>query len=226
MSASYADVDGEVTDWPLTADAVRDTLIDAMYDRVGRMLTLRALTAAEAGDWVPLARMVYSGSGPFVISNNASDFTYYATSCADRFVDGPDTDAAEYLAWLARSPFATSPAGSVYLSSAACHAWPLPPGATPTGRCPQRGRLPGAHPGSDGRPDHAGGPRAADLRPLSLDRRHVPGRDPRRSARDVRARVGLPRRPRDRPPDPRDATVATAHVVPRRHRRPVPRIPG
>ena len=131
VSASYADVDGAVTDWPLTAEAARDTLIDAMYDRVGRMLTLRALTAAEAGDWVPLARMVYSGSGPYFTSSIASDFTYYATSCADRFVDGPDTDAGQYLAWLARSPFATSPAGSVYLSSAACHAWPLPPGTTP-----------------------------------------------------------------------------------------------
>ncbi len=142
VSASYADVDGEVTDWPLTAEAARDTLIDAMYDRVGRMLTLRALTAAEAGDWVPLARMVYSGFGPYVMSRNASDFAYYATSCADRFVGAPDTDTAQYLAWLARSPFASSPAGSVYLSSAACHAWPLPPGTTPPVAVPSTADFP------------------------------------------------------------------------------------
>lgn len=130
VSASYADTDGDVTDWPITADIARESLIDAMYDSVGRMLAMRALSAAESGDWVPLARLVYSGSG-YGPSTTVSDFAYYAASCADRFVDGVDTDAAQYLAWLKRSPFATSPAGSVYLSSAACHSWPLPPSRTP-----------------------------------------------------------------------------------------------
>jgi hypothetical protein len=78
---------------------------------------------------VPLARLVYSGSN-VLIPNAVSDFGYNATSCADRYVEGADTDATQYLAWLKRSPFATSPAGSVYLSSAACHSWPLPPSRT------------------------------------------------------------------------------------------------
>ena len=130
VSASYADTDGDVTGWPITADIARESLIDAMYDSVGRMLAMRALSAAESGDWVPLARLVYSGSG-YGPSRTVSDFAYYAASCADRFVDGADTDAEEFLAWLKRSPFATSPAGSVYLSSAACHSWPLPPSRTP-----------------------------------------------------------------------------------------------
>lgn len=130
VSASYADTDGNVTGWPLTADLARETLIDAMYDSRGRMLAMRALSAAEAGDWVPLARLVYSGAG-YGSSTTVSDFAYYATSCADRVVAGADTDASRYLAWLKRSPFATSPAGSVYLSSAACHSWPIPPSRTP-----------------------------------------------------------------------------------------------
>ena len=38
ISARYAGTDGVVTDWPLTADAVRETLLNAMYDVAGRML--------------------------------------------------------------------------------------------------------------------------------------------------------------------------------------------
>jgi pimeloyl-ACP methyl ester carboxylesterase len=129
VSPTYADAEGNVTGRPLTAEIARDTLISAMYDSTGRMLAMRALSAAEAGDWVPLARLVYSGSN-VLIPNAVSDFGYNATSCADRYVEGADTDATQYLAWLKRSPFATSPAGSVYLSSAACHSWPLPPSRT------------------------------------------------------------------------------------------------
>jgi pimeloyl-ACP methyl ester carboxylesterase len=141
VTASYAGADGDVTAWPLTAEIVRDTLIDAMYDVSGRMLAMRALSAAEAGDWVPLARLVYSGTGPGP-STTVSDFAYYATSCADRLIDGPDTDAATYLSWLKRSPFATSPAGSVYLSSAACHSWPLAPATSPPAAVPAAADFP------------------------------------------------------------------------------------
>ena len=65
-----------------------------------------------------------------------------ATSCADRLIDGPDTDAATYLSWLKRSPFATSPAGSVYLSSAACHSWPLAPATSPPAAVPATADFP------------------------------------------------------------------------------------
>jgi pimeloyl-ACP methyl ester carboxylesterase len=141
VSASYAAADGKVTGWPLTAEIVRDTLIDAMYDVSGRMLAMRALSAAEAGDWVPLARLVYSRGEPGP-STTVSDFAYYATSCADRVITGPDTDAAGYLTWLQRSSFASSPAGSVYLSSAACHSWPLPPATTPPTAVPSAAAFP------------------------------------------------------------------------------------
>ena len=125
-SASYADTDGHVTGWQVTSDLARESLIDAMYDRVGRMLAMRSLSAADGGDWVPLARLIYSGSVSMVRST-VSDFAYYATSCADRVIEGADSDAAAYLAALRRSPLAKAPAGGVYLSSAACHAWPLKP---------------------------------------------------------------------------------------------------
>jgi pimeloyl-ACP methyl ester carboxylesterase len=131
VSASYADTEGVVTDWPLTADAVRETLLNAMYDVGGRMLTLRALTAAEAGDWVPMARLVYSGMTDFVAYEAISDFTYYAASCADRHTAGSETDASQFMKDARSSSFATSRTGSVYLSSAACHAWPLPAAADP-----------------------------------------------------------------------------------------------
>ena len=39
--------------------------------------------------------------------DDVSDFAYYATSCADRVVDGADTDAAAYLTSLRRSPLAS-----------------------------------------------------------------------------------------------------------------------
>lgn len=131
VSASYADIDGVVTDWPLTTDMVREALIQAMYDGVGRMLALRALTAAEAGDWVPMARLAYGGLASLDHLEAVSDFAYYATACADRYVDGPETDASQFLAAAESSLFATTRAGSVYLSSAACHAWPLPASSDP-----------------------------------------------------------------------------------------------
>jgi pimeloyl-ACP methyl ester carboxylesterase len=141
VSASYADVDGVVTGWPLTEDLVRETLIDAMYDVSARMLALRALSAAEAGDWVPMARLVYSGIS-VTQSEAVSDFAYYATSCADRHSAGSESDAAHYLAELKTSALRTSRAGSVYLSSAACHAWPLPAPTRPPVTVPSRADFP------------------------------------------------------------------------------------
>jgi pimeloyl-ACP methyl ester carboxylesterase len=141
VSARYADTDGSMTDWPLNTDLVRETLLSAMYDVSTRMLVLRGLTAAEAGDWVPLARLVYSGS---VYGNAAavSDFAYYATSCADRHRVGPELDAAQFMAKARSSPFATTRTGSVYLSSAACYAWPLSAGTRPPVAVPSAADFP------------------------------------------------------------------------------------
>jgi pimeloyl-ACP methyl ester carboxylesterase len=142
VSASYAGTDGVVTDWPLTTDAVRETLLSAMYDVAGRMLVLRAFTAAEAGDWVPMARLVYSGMTELGDYEAISDFAYYATACADRHSAGPETDAKQFMTDIRSSPFATSRTGSVYLSSAACHAWPLPAATEPPVTVPEAAAFP------------------------------------------------------------------------------------
>lgn len=142
ISARYAGTDGVVTDWPLTADAVRETLLNAMYDVAGRMLALRALSAAEGGDWVPMARLVYSGMTDFVAYEAISDFTYYAASCADRHSAGSETDASQFMKDTKSSSFATSRTGSVYLSSAACHAWPLPAAVDPPSSIPATAGFP------------------------------------------------------------------------------------
>jgi len=142
VSASYADTDGIVSDWPLTSEMVRETLIDAMYDVVGRMLAVRALTAAEGGDWVPMARLVYSGLTDMEHLEAVSDFAYYATSCADRHVVGSETDATRFMQAARASRFARARAGSVYLSSAACHAWPLPAAGLPPVAVPSTASYP------------------------------------------------------------------------------------
>jgi pimeloyl-ACP methyl ester carboxylesterase len=129
VSASYAGTDGVVTDWPLFTPLVREVLINAMYDVTARMLALRALSAAEGGDWVPMARLVYAG---FDLSPGAvSDFAYYATGCADRHATGPEPDTRAFLQALKGSRLPETRTGSVYLSSAACHAWPLPAATSP-----------------------------------------------------------------------------------------------
>ena len=156
------------------------------------------------------------GSGP---STTVSDFAYYATACADRVVMGADTDAAAYLAWLQQSPFATSPAGSVYLSSAACHSWPLPPATSPPTAVPAVADFPVVMPAASSGPITP--PSHAEHLRIPIGRRYVPHRDQRRTARHVRTRRGVPRRRRGRPPCPRDPAIDHAVDVPRRDRRTV-----
>lgn len=131
-TAAYADGDGRMASWSFDLDAAIDVLTDALYDQTGRMLALRALTAADAGDWVPLARMVYAGGPDGGALNEAvSDFAYYAAWCADRVAERPELDARTFLERARRSGIGRDPVGNVYLSAAACHAWPVPAGPAP-----------------------------------------------------------------------------------------------
>ncbi len=139
-TARYAGPDGVVTEWPLFAPIVRETLINAMYDVTARMLALRALSAAEAGDWVPLARLAYGA--PNVFPEAVSDFAYYATGCADRHARGPEPDAKAFLEAGTGTDLAKSRTGSVYLSSAACHAWPVPAAGGPPASVPATATFP------------------------------------------------------------------------------------
>lgn len=130
-AAEYADAEGDVGPWPLTAANVLDTLTDALYEPTRRMLALRALAAADRDDWVPMARLAYAGGERFLRPEAASDFAYYATWCADRVVGEPELDAAGYLRAARSASLRNARVGSVYLSGAACHAWPLPAGDAP-----------------------------------------------------------------------------------------------
>ena len=124
--ARYADGTGSMTTWEVDLGQAIAVLGDALYDEVGRMQVLRALAATERDDWVPLARLVHVGSWFGYAADSTSDFAYHATWCADRVVDADDAGGAgPYLAAARESALAQARLGSVFLSGAACHAWPL-----------------------------------------------------------------------------------------------------
>ena len=126
--------------------------------------------------------------------------------------------------WLQQSPFATSPAGSVYLSSAACHSWPLLPATSPPTAVPAVADFPVVISGRVERPitppSHAERIFAryrsvADTYLIETsDGPHVTFGRARRA-----------RRRRGRPPYPRDPAIDHAVDVPRRDRRTVPAFP-
>ncbi len=140
-TARYADLDGELTDFPLFEQSTLRSIADALYDETGRMLVLRSVAAAARDDWVPLARLVHSGVQHAEASEAVSDFAYYATWCADRVVELPELDTESYLA-AARTALHDRRLGEVYLSGAACHAWPLPPGPPPAASLPVSATFP------------------------------------------------------------------------------------
>ena len=140
--ARYADTEGDLRDWPVTRSAVIDTMLDGLYGETSRMLGLRAIAAADRGDWVPMARLVDGGSGELEPLSTASDFTYFATMCADRVAATPDVGLEAYLAAAHRAELTTRPMSDVYLSGAPCHAWPLPPGPAPASELPPGSAFP------------------------------------------------------------------------------------
>ncbi len=131
VEARYADPSGQVVAWEVDEASAISVLGDALYDELGRAFVLQAIAAADQDDWIPLARLIHAGTwGIAYYDTSASDFAYHATWCADRVVDpagAADPDA--YLRAARGSGLAEARLGSVYLSGAACHAWPL--GAPP-----------------------------------------------------------------------------------------------
>ncbi|HET7169515.1 MAG TPA: alpha/beta fold hydrolase [Candidatus Limnocylindrales bacterium] len=134
--ARYADSAGDPTNWPVIRSAVVDSVLNGLYGETGRMLALRAIAAADRGDWVPMARLVHAGLGTLEPSATSSDFAYYATWCADRVVVPPDGGLGAYLRSADDAGLTTPPMADVYLSGAACHAWPIPPGPLPASTLP------------------------------------------------------------------------------------------
>jgi len=144
VAVRYADVSGSMTTWEVGEIDAIDVLGDGLYDEGGRALVLRAMAAADRNDWVPLARLVHSGfvRGSFR-DRTASEFVYHATLCADRVVDDDDAaNAQSYLESARDSSLASARMGSVFLSGAACHAWPLAPAQTPSVSLPTSATFP------------------------------------------------------------------------------------
>lgn len=140
--ARYADTEGNLRDWPVTRSAVIDSVLDGLYGETTRMLGLRAIAAADRNDWVPMARLVDGGFGALEPLATSSEFTYFATMCADRVVATPDLGLGAYLAAADRAGLTTRPMSDVYLSGAPCHAWPLPPGPAPASELPAGSAFP------------------------------------------------------------------------------------
>jgi hypothetical protein len=133
-----------MTSWDVTASDAVGVVGDGLYDEVGRMQVLRAMAAVERDDWVPLARIVHTGiTGGYDLDRSSSDFVYHATLCADRVVGPEDAaDAQSYLDSARATGLATARMGSVFLSGAACHAWPLAPAAPPSASLPASATFP------------------------------------------------------------------------------------
>ena len=143
VTARYADSSGDMATWEIRQNDVLTAISNGMYDEYGRSEILRALAAADADDWVPMARLVTSGEQFLPYEDSVSDFTYYATSCADRVVEPDDaTDIRSYLEAARDSTMSTARLGSVFLSGAACHAWPLAPGSPPSASLPASATFP------------------------------------------------------------------------------------
>jgi hypothetical protein len=144
VAARYADKSGYLATWEVGEGDAIDVLGDGLYDEGGRAQLLRAVAAADRNDWVPLARLAYSGfvRGAFG-DRSASEFVYHATWCADRVVDGDDAGNAEsYLESARDSAMASAHMGSVFLSGAACHAWPLAAAPAPSVSLPTSATFP------------------------------------------------------------------------------------
>ena len=143
VTARYADSSGSMATWEVRESDALATFSSGMYDEYGRSQILRALAAADNDDWVPLARLVTSGAQFLPYEDSVSDFTYYATSCADRVVatDEP-VDIGSYLEAARHSAVSSARLGSVFLSGAACHAWPLAPASPPSPSLPASATFP------------------------------------------------------------------------------------
>jgi pimeloyl-ACP methyl ester carboxylesterase len=142
VTAEFADEQGRVQTYPINRVWTIQAVADAMYTEWGRSLALRALAAADRGDWVPLGRMIH---GPVGVSEVvvSSEFAYHATWCADRADLDARPDPAGYLSWARETVPATSRlAGDVVLSGAACAAWPATPATTVPATLPLPAEIP------------------------------------------------------------------------------------
>jgi pimeloyl-ACP methyl ester carboxylesterase len=142
-TARYADSSGSMADFEVSRSDAIGAFTSGLYEEFGRSQLLYALAAADRDDWVPLSRLVSVGVDFLPYEDSLSDFTYYAASCADRVVGADDAaDMGSYLAKARDSSLGSARLGSVFLSGAPCHAWPLAPAAPPPASLPASATFP------------------------------------------------------------------------------------
>ncbi len=215
VQVSYADPDGTVRPHAVDAAAIDSAISQLLYEPTGRSLVLRAVAAAERGDEVPLARLsdlLGSGEGP-----GASEFAYYAITCADYRVS-PTADPHDFQAvedYARRNGISTLRTAGVFTSQYPCLSWPYQPATGRPSGSDHLDAVPGLRPRRGRRPDHAGRGGPGDRRSAH---RWLPGHVERRAARHLRSRRFVrgragPRLPARRPStgDPVDLVRRGCH---------------
>ena len=129
IETSFADISGHVESVTLDLGSVTSAIDDALYDPLGRSLFLHALASDAVGDDIPLGRLV-APAGHYTDETPSSQFTYYATLCAD-FAGDTSTDAAGYIRDGKAAGALAGTLRSAYYSGLPCVDWA---GRTPGGR--------------------------------------------------------------------------------------------
>jgi pimeloyl-ACP methyl ester carboxylesterase len=141
LTLAFPKADGSTQQRTLAAGQVQIAVIDELYSTGDRALLLRALAAADRGDLVPLARIVYSSllldPETLVVHGDPtySDAMYYAVECQDYAYNadaGSEADrTAAFLAEGRLNGAQTSRFGAVYYGDMPCLYWPNTPTADP-----------------------------------------------------------------------------------------------
>ena len=121
IETSFADITGHVESVTLDLGSVTSAIDDALYDPLGRSLFLHALASDAVGDDIPLGRLV-SPAGHYTDETPSSQFTYYATLCAD-FAGDTSTDAAGYIRDGKAAGALAGTLRSAYYSGLPCVDW-------------------------------------------------------------------------------------------------------
>lgn len=126
---------GQKVERTFTFNQLEFTAAYQMYSLSGRMLFLRALASAKNGDFIPLARLLYSQAtldpetGAYLGDPTFSDTMFYNVACTDSayFSGTPEERIAQTLA-AGQASNGTIPRldGSVY-SGIDCALWPSAP---------------------------------------------------------------------------------------------------
>jgi pimeloyl-ACP methyl ester carboxylesterase len=141
LSLSFPMANGTMQPRTLTAGEIQIAVVDELYSIGDRALLLRALAAADRGDLVPLARIVYGSlllnPETLVVHGDPtySDAMYYAVECQDYVYNasaGSEADrTAAFLAEGRLNGAQDARFGAVYYDDMPCLYWPNTPVSDP-----------------------------------------------------------------------------------------------